>query len=91
MKKCGTHCVELTLDPGVYARAAPQIEADLRAPCQWLPAVKLAQGRSDMHPSFFYFGRNRAVASLGCDQAPVAIDSVVFDSGKLMIIYRPTG
>jgi hypothetical protein len=91
MKKCGTRCIELTIDSGVYARASRQIEADLRTPCQWLPAVKLGPGRSDTHPSFFYLGRNRAVASLGCGQAPVAIDSLIFNSGKLMIIYRSTG
>ena len=89
MKKCGTRCVALTMDAGVYARASRQIDADLRAPCTWLPQLKLAPGRNDHHPSFFYFGRNRTVASLGCGEAPIVIESIRFDRGALTINYRP--
>jgi hypothetical protein len=88
MKKCGTRCVELSMDAGVYARASKQIEQDLRTPCRWLPALKLSQDRRDHHPSFFYLSRNRSVASLGCVENPVAIDSIVFASNKLIIKYR---
>ncbi|HVF18387.1 MAG TPA: hypothetical protein VNA21_15805 [Steroidobacteraceae bacterium] len=88
MKKCGTQCVELSMDSGVYSRASKQIERDLRAPCRWLPALKLGQGRRDHHPSFFYLSRNRSVASLGCAESPVAIDTAVFTANKLIIKYR---
>ena len=87
VRKCGTRCVALTMAAGVYARATPRITADLRAPCTWLPKLKLAPGRNDHHPSFFYFGRNRTMATLGCDQSPLRIDSAVFDRGTLTIRY----
>jgi hypothetical protein len=88
MKKCGTLCVELSMDSSVYTRASKQIERDLRAPCRWLPALKLGQGRRDHHPSFFYLSRNRTMASLGCADSPIAIDAAVFASNKLIIKYR---
>jgi hypothetical protein len=88
MKKCGTQCVELSMDAGVYSRAMRQIEQDLREPCRWLPALKLGQDRRDHHPSFFYFSRNRSVASLGCAESPVAINTAVFAANKLIIKYR---
>jgi hypothetical protein len=89
MKKCGTYCVELSMDAGVYSRAMKQIEQDLKAPCRWLPAVKLGHDRRDHHPSFFYLSRNRSVASLGCAESPAAIDTAVFAGNKLIIKYRP--
>ena len=88
MKKCGSYCVELTMDASVHARAARQINTDLRAICGWLPRLKLAPGRNDHHPSFFYFGRNRSVASLGCETTPIVIESAIFDRGALKIRYR---
>jgi hypothetical protein len=88
MKRCGTRCIELPMDPLVYARAATQIRTDLQAPCTKLPAVKLTQGRHDSHPSFFYLSRNRVVDVLGCAAAPFELESANFRLTALTIRYR---
>jgi hypothetical protein len=88
MKRCGTRCIELPMDPLVYARAATQIASDLQAPCKKLPAVKLTQGRRDSHPSFFYLSRNRTVDVLGCAMNPFELESVTFRLATLTIRYR---
>jgi hypothetical protein len=88
MKKCGTRCIELSIDPGVYSRAAKQIGADLRTACTWLPALKLGQDRRDSRPSFFYLTRNRAIDALGCGKTSVEIVSTTFAARALTITYR---
>jgi hypothetical protein len=88
MKRCGARCIELPMDPLVYARAASQISADLQAPCKRLPAVKLTQGRRDSHPSFFYLSRNRAVDVLGCSSLAFELESATFRLSTLTIRYR---
>lgn len=88
LRRCGTKCVSLSIDTTVYNRAAAQIRPYLRAPCQWLAALKLGAGRFDSHPSFFYLSRNRAVEALGCAAKPVRIESMEFAAGALTIKYQ---
>lgn len=88
LKRCGTKCVSLNIDPAVYQRASQQIRAYLREPCQWLTALKLGAGRFDSHPSFFYLSRNRAVDALGCRETPVRVESMSYEAGALLLRYR---
>jgi hypothetical protein len=88
LRRCGTKCVSLSIDTTVYNRASPQIRPYLREPCQWLKALKLGAGRFDSHPSFFYLSRNRTLSALGCESAPVQIESMEFTAGALTIKYR---